>query len=235
MRTLVTAPWVVLAWLSASGPAGADGPPTAVTELVEPTLTAAADRLFVTHPNGTILALDARTLEAVRAWTADRLDAFAVSARGDRMASAFKNVVSYGPTDQAKPTWTVKIEGESKIDSVHIVSTDTLAVVVSIDDGKGGAEGRVVLLGTKAGDVEQGTVTFKNDYIQSAAGSEGWDRLVLTYAASLHEDRVTLLDLTTGKQVWDEKVIDGTWVSGLNTSATRQPPLRPARLRGPRH
>jgi outer membrane protein assembly factor BamB len=219
VRPLATAPWAVLAWLSASGPTGAAEPPTAVTELVEPTLTAAADRLFVTHPNGTILALDPRTLEEVRAWKADGLDAFGVSARGDRMASAFKNVISYGPTDQAKPAWTVKIDGEPKIDSVHVVSTEAVAVVVSIDEGKG-REGRVVLLDTKAGGVKR-TITFKNDYIFSSAANEGWDRVLVTYAASSREDRVTLLDLTTGKQVWDEKVIAGTWVSGLNPKHTR--------------
>jgi DNA-binding beta-propeller fold protein YncE len=219
VRLLACALRVGLVGLSAPDPSLADGPPTAVTELVEPTLTAAADRLFVTHANGTILALDARTLEEVRAWKADGLDAFAVSARGDRMASAFKNVISYGPTDQAKPAWTVKIDGEPKIDSVHVVSTEAVAVVVSINEGKG-REGRVVLLDTKAGGVKR-TITFKNNYIFSAAANEGWDRVLVTYAASSREDRVTLLDLTTGKQVWDEKVIDGTWVSGLNPKHTR--------------
>jgi hypothetical protein len=167
---------VVFATLFVGAAVGADEPPAAETNLVEPKLTATPDRLFASHANGTILMFNARTLEPMRSWKGEGLNAFATSATGERMATAYKKEVSYGATDQPKPTWTIKIDGDPQIESVHIVSADILAVVVGIDEGKG-TEGRVVLLDTKSGKVKR-TVKFKNEFITSAVGADGWDRTV---------------------------------------------------------
>jgi outer membrane protein assembly factor BamB len=219
-RLSVPALLLLVALVGRSGRAAE--PPAAMTDLVEPRLTATPDLVFVTGADGTILALDARTLKEVRRWKADGLDAFAASARGDRMASAHKNAVSCGPADQAKPRWTVKIAGEPRIESLHFVAADTLAVVVGIDEGKARG-GRVVLLGTEAG-AEKRTITFDNDFINSAAGREGWDRLVISYQAPsgrAGEDRVALFDVGTGKRVWDERAVHGTFLGGLDPKPAR--------------
>lgn len=209
----------LLVGLISSPSAHSDEPPAADTDVVEPKLTARSDRLFVSHANGTILMLNARTLQPVRSWKGDGLDAFAASANGEQMATDYKNEVSCGATDQPKPTWTVKVAGDPKVDSIHFVSPEMLAVVVGIDQGKG-SEGRVVVLSTKTGEVKR-TIQFKNNYVTSAAGAEGWDRLAATYASPEDEDRIILLDLGTGKPIWDQKTINGTWLGGLNAKRTR--------------
>lgn len=197
-------------------------PPAAATGLVDPGLTPTPNLLFVTRADGTVLALDARTLKSVRDWKADGLDAFAASARGDRMATAHKDAVSCGPTDRATPDWTVRVAGDPKVESLHFVDPDSLAVVVGIDNAKG-TGGRIVLLAAKDGS-EKRTITFPNDFITNAAGAEGWDRLAVSYQApdgATGEDRVALVDLVTGKRVWDEKAVSGTFLGGLDPKRKR--------------
>jgi outer membrane protein assembly factor BamB len=206
----------------AAGSGRAGEPPSAATGLLSPGLTPTPDLLFVTGADGTVLALDARTLKSAREWKADGLDAFAASARGDRMATAHKGTVSCGPTNRATPDWVVKVAGDPQVESLHFVDADTLAVVVGIDNAKG-KEGRVVLLAAKDG-AEKRTITFPNDYITNAAGTEGWGRLAVSYqapAGDRGEDRVALLDLKTGKRVWDEPAVSGTVLGGLDPKRAR--------------
>jgi outer membrane protein assembly factor BamB len=206
----------------AAGRGWAADPPTAATGLVSPGLTPTADLLFETGADGTVLGLDPRTLKEVRAWKADGLDAFAASARGGRIATARKNVIACGPTDRATPDWTAKLAGDPQVESLHFVDADTLAVVVGIDNAKG-KEGRVLLLAAKDG-AEKRAITFPNDYITNAAGAEGWGRLAVSYQATAGpggEDRVALLDLTTGKRVWDAKAVSGTFLGGLDPKRAR--------------
>ncbi|HJZ90997.1 MAG TPA: PQQ-binding-like beta-propeller repeat protein, partial [Gemmataceae bacterium] len=205
---------------AAGGRAGE--PPAAATGLVNPGLTPTPDLLFVTGADGTVLALDARTLKSVREWKADGLDAFAASARGDRMATAHKNAVSCAPTNRATPDWTVKVAGDPKVESIHFVDADTLAVVVGIDNTKG-KEGRIILLAAKNG-AEKRSITFPNDYITNTAGAEGWDRLAVSYqapAGPAGEDRIALINLATGKRVWDERAVSGTFLGGLDPKRAR--------------